>query len=86
MPEASSLTVQPNLPGYADLAVEKAEIKSAIYDHPEFTEFIGGMNAHFERWRERTAATLKGLEAGCHPKKIIAAFAEDLLAHHKASH
>ena len=29
-----------NRPGYLDLAVEKAAIKSTIYEHPEFAGFI----------------------------------------------
>jgi type I restriction enzyme M protein len=69
-------------PGYVDLAVEKSAIKSAIYEHPEFTTFIAGMNAHFAAWRQTSAATLKALQAGCHPKEVIAALAEGLLAHY----
>src|SRR3990172_7787092 len=63
-------------PGYVDLAVEKSAIKSAIYEHPEFTSFIAGMNAHFAAWRQTSEVTLKGLQAGCHPKEIIAKLAE----------
>src|SRR5438034_6874291 len=69
-------------PGYVDLAVEKSAIKSAIYEHPEFTTFIAGMNAHFAAWRQKSAATLKVMQAGCHPKEVIAVLAEDLLAHY----
>jgi len=69
-------------PGYVDLAVEKSAIKSAIYEHAEFTAFIAGMNAHFAAWRQTSATTLKGLQAGCHPKEVIAALAEGLLAHY----
>src|SRR5437667_8929745 len=58
-------------PGYVDLAVEKAAIKSAIYAHPEFTTFIAGMNAHFAAWRETGVATLKAWKAGCHHKQVI---------------
>jgi type I restriction enzyme M protein len=68
-------------PGYVDLAVEKSAIKSAIYEHPEFTTFIAGMNAHFAAWRQTSVGTLKALQAGCHPKEVIAALAEGLLAH-----
>ena len=71
-----------NRPGYVDLAVEKAAIKSTIYEHPEFAAFIAGMNAHFAAWRQKSAATLKALQAGCHPKEVIAALSEDLLAHY----
>jgi len=71
-----------NRPGYLDLAVEKAAIKPTIYEHPQFVAFISRMNTLFAKWRKRTAATLKGLEAECHPKRIIAALSEDILAHY----
>jgi type I restriction enzyme M protein len=68
--------------GYVDLAVEKSAIKSTIYEHPEFATFIAGMNAHFSAWREKSAETLKALNAGCHPKDAIATLSECLLAHY----
>jgi len=81
-PQLRRTLFKDNRPGYVDLAVDKAAIKPAIYDHPEFAAFIKAMNALFAKWRKRTAATLKGLEAGCHPKAIIADLSEDLLAHY----
>jgi type I restriction enzyme M protein len=81
-PELRHTLFKENRPGYVDLAVEKAAIKSAIYGHAEFTTFITGMNAHFVAWRQTSAATLKELQAGCHPKEVIAALAETLLAHY----
>jgi type I restriction enzyme M protein len=68
--------------GYLDLAVDKAAVKPAIYEHPEFAAFIAGMNTHFAAWRAKAAKTLKGLKAGIHPKDVIAALSEDLLAHY----
>src|SRR5437588_295203 len=68
--------------GYLDLAVEKAAIKPAIYEHPEFATFIAGMNAHFVIWRKSNAAALKLLKASCHPKKVIGDLSESLLAHY----
>ena len=44
--------------------------------------FIAGMSAHFAWWRQTSGATLRALQAGCHPKQVIAALAEDLLAHY----
>ena len=61
-------------PGYLELAVDKAAIKSAIYEHPEFAAFTAGMNAHFAAWRATTSAMLRQLEPGCPPKEIIAGF------------
>jgi type I restriction enzyme M protein len=40
------------------------------------------MSAHFAAWRKKRAATLKELEAGCHPKEVIASLSEDLLTHY----
>ena len=81
-PRLRKTLFRPNRTGYVDLAVAKAAIKPAIYEHPEFTAFITGMNAHFAAWRETSAASLKALKEGCHPKQVIAALAEDLLAHY----
>ena len=72
-----------NRPGYLDLAVAKAALKPSIYEHPEFTAFIQGMNGHFATWRQRSAQTLKALQVGCHPKQVIADLAEDLLGHYR---
>ena len=81
-PKLRKTLFKANRPGYVDLAVEKTAIKPTIYEHPEFTAFITGMNAHFAAWRETSAATLKALKAGCHPKQLIVTLAEGLLAHY----
>jgi type I restriction enzyme M protein len=69
-------------PGYLALAVDKAAIKPAIYEHPEFAAFITSMNAHYHSWRQKSAITLRQLHAGSHPKEVIATLAEELLAHY----
>ncbi|MCK4303031.1 MAG: type I restriction-modification system subunit M, partial [Candidatus Eisenbacteria sp.] len=81
-PKLRKALFKANRPSYLDLAVEKSAIKSTIYGHPEFASFITGMNAHFATWRKKSVATLKALQADCHPKEIIATLAEDLLAHY----
>jgi type I restriction enzyme M protein len=65
-----------------DLKVDKADIKTAIYEHPEFTAFIEGMNSHFAKWRKTAVKTLQALTVGCHPKEVIAGLAESLLRHY----
>jgi type I restriction enzyme M protein len=62
--------------------VDKCAIKSTIYEHPQFATFVASMNTHFVIWRTTSAAMLKRLHAGCHPKEIIARLSEDLLAHY----
>src|SRR5262249_16804984 len=69
-------------PGYLDLAVPKTNIKSTIYEHPEFTAFIASMNAHFAAWRQKSAKVLRQLKVGCHPKAGMGGLCEDLLAHY----
>jgi type I restriction enzyme M protein len=81
-PDLRKALFKPNRPGYVDLAVDKAAIKPTIYEHPQFAAFIDGMNAHFTTWRKRSAAKLKALDTGCHPKDVIAELSENLLAHY----
>ena len=70
-------------PGYLDLKVDKLELRNSIYDHPEFSSFIEGMNSHFRKWRQKHLEQLKSHDLGCFPKKIIKVLAEDLLAHYQ---
>jgi type I restriction enzyme M protein len=81
-PQLRRVLFRDNRPGYLDLAVSKECVKTTIFEHPEFVGFIASMNALFADWRERGAATLKGLRAGFHPKDIILELSEDLLAHY----
>jgi type I restriction enzyme M protein len=82
-PQLRQTLFSPNRPGYLDLAVEKPAIKTAIYAHPEFAAFIAGMQAHFAAWQAQSAAALKALAAGCHPKEVIVWLSEGLLAHYQ---
>ncbi|MGD9851202.1 MAG: type I restriction-modification system subunit M [Nitrospirales bacterium] len=81
-PQLRQSLFKENRPGYLDLLVDKSAIKPAIYQHPEFATFVAGMNTHFAAWRKKSAKTLKELQAGCHPKEVIVALSEDLLAHY----
>jgi type I restriction enzyme M protein len=81
-PQLRQTLFKDNRPGYLDLAVEKTCVNSAIHQHPEFAAFIQSMNALFAKWRKRTAASLKALKTGCHPKQVIVDLSENLLAHY----
>jgi type I restriction enzyme M protein len=81
-PDLRHTLFRANRPGYVDLAVDKAAIKPAIHEHPQFAAFIACMNAHFDAWRQTSSARLKSLDAGSHPKDVIAALSESLLAHY----
>lgn len=73
-----------NRSGYVDLKVDKADIKAAIYEHPEFALFIDQMNQHFDLWRKKIAKRLCKLVVGAKPKQIIGELSEDLLVHYTA--
>ena len=81
-PKLRQVLFKANRPGYLDLAVGKSAIKPTIYEHPEFAAFISKMNAHFDTWQQKSAKTLRQLKADCHPKEVIGALSENLLAHY----
>ena len=81
-PNLRAALFKPNRRGYLDLAVDKAAIKSTIYEHPEFACFITAMNSHFATWRRKSAAALREITTESHPKEVIAELSEDLLAYY----
>ncbi len=81
-PQLKSALFAAGRPGYFDLAVDKAAIKAAIFEHHEFAAFAAQMSAHFDRWRDQSAALLKALRPGFHPRQLIADLSEGLLAHY----
>jgi type I restriction enzyme M protein len=84
-PQLERALFRPNRPGYVDLAVDKAAIKSTIHGHPEFAGFIARMNAHFAAWRDAQAQALKALRPNtpeAKPRRVIAELSEGLLAHY----
>lgn len=81
-PGLKSTLFRPLRPGYVELAVDKAAIKTTIFEHPEFVTFMQGMAKHFGAWRDKNAAALKALKPGVHPKDAIAELSESLLGHY----
>jgi type I restriction enzyme M protein len=82
-PQLQATLFRPRRPGYVDLTVAPAAIKSTIHQHTEFQAFIQAMNGHFATWNASVAHQLKSLAPGFHPKALIAELAEGLLAHYK---
>jgi len=81
-PELRQTLFKPNRLGYADLAIPKDTIKATIFGHPEFTRYIDHMNGVFAHWQTTHTPQLKALQPGFHPKQMIHALAEELLAHY----
>jgi len=65
--------------GYSQQKIDKTEIKSTIFAHPEFTSYSRKVFEVFESWKRKTIPTLKSLEQGVKPKKLIHEISEDLL-------
>jgi type I restriction enzyme M protein len=82
-PQLREALIEPLRPGFLELAVAPAELKATITAHPQFADFLTGMAKHFAAWRQQAAAQLLALEAGCHPKVVIAELAESLLQHYQ---
>ena len=67
-------------PGYARLLVEPAQVKAAVFAHPEFEAYQAAIMERFAGWRAANRPRLEGLGAGAHPKALIRDLGEDLLA------
>jgi type I restriction enzyme M protein len=69
--------------GYAQLKLSIAEVKTAIFAHPEFTAFNQAATNVFTDWKQASVPQLKGFAKNGHPKQLIEALSEDLLARFK---
>ena len=64
---------------YSDLKIEKSNIKTTIFAHPEFTGYGKKVVEVFESWKKKTIPVLKAMDAGVKPKKVIHDISEDIL-------
>ncbi len=64
---------------YARLKVPLAEVKPAIFGHPEFTAFNQAALQRLAAWRAAVTPTLTGFGKDGHPKRLIEGIAESLL-------
>ena len=67
-------------PGYCELKLPIAEVKPAIFGHPEFTTFNDSENKLFAMWKKTATPLLNDLAKDGHPKPLIATISEELLA------
>lgn len=66
-------------PGFSKLRISAAEIKPAIFSHPEFTAFNATATALFEKWKAAHGPFLKAFVKGGPPKALIETISEGLL-------
>lgn len=65
--------------GYLQLQVPAAEIRQAIFEHPQFIAFNATLRAHFDAWLHREAEGWKALDKGFHPKDVLKQMSDALL-------
>jgi type I restriction enzyme M protein len=66
--------------GYVQLKLPLSELKSAIANHVEFQAFNDRAKQRFADWRARAIERLQAFSVDAHPKALIEALSEDLLA------
>ena len=66
-------------PGYSELKLPAAQLKAAIFGHPEFTAWSTQTQKLFGKWRALAAPRLAGIKKGDKPKVLIESLAEELL-------
>jgi type I restriction enzyme M protein len=69
--------------GYAQLKLPIAVVKATIFAHPEFTAFNQAATKVFADWKQANTPKLKAFAQNGHPKQLIEALSEDLLARFK---
>lgn len=71
--------------GYSQVKVEPSQVRSTIFEHPEFEAFSQAIYALFEDWRGMVNPTLKAITPEVHPKALMETLGESLLATFKPS-
>jgi len=72
-------------PGYARLKLPLAEVKPAIFGHPEFAAFNQCATRIFTEWRQASTPRLTAFDKDAHPKALSQTIAEDLLDRFRAA-
>lgn len=72
-------------PGYLDAIPAPEEVRPAIMQHADFVALTAKLDTVFAEWRDANIATMRGCGPGQHPKDLIHALSEDLLARFNAA-
>ena len=75
----AELFKQADRPGYCEVKLSIAEVKTAIFGHKEFTSFEETVNQLFAKWKTTNTPRLKGFAQDGHPKALGEILSEDLL-------
>jgi type I restriction enzyme M protein len=74
-----------NRSGYSALKLPIAEVKPAIFNHSEFTDFTSKARKLFTKWQTASIPQLKDFAQNGHPKLLIETISEDLLVTFKTA-
>ena len=66
-------------PGYSQPKVDAAQVKAAIFGHPEFTAFNRQVTELFGTWKAANSPLLTGIQQGNRPNVLIDGLSESLL-------
>lgn len=69
--------------GYVELRVPAGEVRSTILGHADFAALRARVYACFDGWRTAAGVTLAAYARESHPKALVHALSEDLLARFK---
>jgi type I restriction enzyme M protein len=78
------LFVDADRPGYCIPKVEAAQVKAAIFGHPEFTAFNTQVTQLFGKWKASNTPLLTSVKQGDRPKALIETLSENLLESFRA--
>ena len=79
IPAVRAALFEDKRPGYSQLRIAVADIKPAIFSHPEFTAFNAKATELFANWKAVNIPILKAFDQSSHPKALIESMAESLL-------
>ena len=65
--------------GYSRLRVPPAEVKSTVFEHPEFQNFNKSVGTIFKDWKKEAVILLSDFDLNGVPKKLIETLSESLL-------
>ncbi|MGE0334710.1 MAG: N-6 DNA methylase [Gammaproteobacteria bacterium] len=85
LPGVRAALFKPLRPGYACLKLPLPEVRPAILGQAEFAAFNQAVTQRFVGWRAAATQRLTAFGKDGHPKALIAALSEDLLAAFRAA-
>lgn len=85
LPSVRATLFEPLRPGYARLKLPLPDVRPAILGHAEFAAFNRAVTQRFAGWRKAATKQLTAFGKDGHPKALIAALSEGLLAAFQAA-